>query len=382
MGAALAEARRTDLLRVRDARDGAQGPTIVVDGQTLINFTSNDYLGLAADPRILAHVAEALPRHGFGSGAAALLSGRSSVHAELERRLAAFTGFPAGLIFSSGYLANLGTLPALAGRGDFIAHDRLNHASLIDAVLASAARHRRYAHGDVDNAAALLAKASAEARFVVTESVYSMDGDCVDLERLVLAARAHEATLYVDDAHGFGVTGVHGCGAASLLRRARCAQPLVLMLTFGKALGGLGAMVLADTEVIDHLVQRARTFVYDTALPPVCAVAALAALDIIVNDPMPRSRLDANIALFRRLAQRAGLPLLPSETPIQPIMIGAPARALELARRARTAGFYVRAIRPPTVPRGTARLRITLSAAHDPQSVADLVDVLAEAFAA
>jgi len=273
-------------------------------------------------------------------------------------------------------------VPALAGRSDFIAHDRLNHASLIDAVLASGAQHRRYTHGDVDNAAAVLAQASGEARFVVTESVYSMDGDIVDLDRLVLVARSHDATLYVDDAHGFGVTGAQGRGAAPVLSKAITTQPLVLMVTFGKAFGGIGAMVLADTEVIDHLVQRARTFVYDTALPPVCAVAALAALDILTSDPQPRSRLDANIALFRRLANDAGLPLMPSETPIQPIMIGAPARALELARRARAAGFYVRAIRPPTVPRGTARLRITLTAAHDPQSIAGLVDVLAEALAA
>ncbi|MEX2482327.1 MAG: 8-amino-7-oxononanoate synthase [Gammaproteobacteria bacterium] len=375
-------ARRAGLLRRLEAHEGAQGPTIVIGGRRLANFTSNDYLGMAADPRVIARVRDALPAHGVGSGAAALLSGRCTVHVELEQRLARLTGFPAGLLFSSGYLANLGALPALAARGDFVAHDRLNHASLVDAVLASGAGHRRYAHGDLTAADGLLAAAAADVRFLVTESVYSMDGDIADLERCATIAAAHEATLYVDDAHGFGVYGAGGRGAAAALSCSTHQTPTVLMLTFGKALGAAGAIVLADASVIEFLVQRARTFVYDTALPPICAIAVLATLDVLETDAAPRQRLQDNIALFRRLAGAAGLPLLPSATPIQPLMVGSPERALTVAAAVQQAGFYVRAIRPPTVPRGTARIRITLSATHDRPTITRLVETLATAAAA
>lgn len=378
----LDEARRGGLLRQLEAHEDAQGPSIVIGGRRLANFTSNDYLGMAADPRVIARVRDALPAHGIGSGAAALLSGRCAVHVELEQRLARLTGFPAGLLFSSGYLANLGALPALAARGDFIAHDRLNHASLVDAVLASGANHRRYPHGDLEAADALFSTATAAARFLVTESVYSMDGDIADLESCASIASSHQATLYIDDAHGFGVYGAAGRGAAAALSRSAHRPQTLLMLTFGKALGAAGAIILADSPVIEFLVQRARTFVYDTALPPICAIAVLAALDILDADNTPRQRLQDNIALFRRLASAAGLPLLPSTTPIQPLMVGTPERTLTVAAAVQKAGFYVRAIRPPTVPRGTARIRITLSAAHDRPTITRLVETLVSAAAA
>lgn len=368
------------LRRWREARSGAQGVTCEADGRRLRNFTSNDYLGLAAHPRLLARVAAELPAQGFGSGASALLSGRSSLHAELERRLAQLTGHADALLFSSGYLANTGTLPALAARGDFIAHDRLNHASLIDGVLASGAAHRRYTHGDAAAAAAALAGAADRQAFLVTESVFSMDGDVAPLDALAHTARTGHAVLYVDDAHGCGVLGEAGFAGARSCARDDGPEHVV-MLTFGKALGSSGAAVLGSAALIDYLVQRARTYVYDTALPAVCAAAVLEALDLLAEDPSPLARLRANIARFRAAAGDASLPLGHSTTPIQPVMIGDDARALAIAAAVREAGFYVRAIRPPTVPRGTARLRIVISAAHAPGDIDKLVDALAHAFA-
>ncbi|MEQ9060514.1 MAG: 8-amino-7-oxononanoate synthase [Gammaproteobacteria bacterium] len=382
--AALAALDAAHLRRRRDVRDGAQGATIAHGSRRLRNFTSNDYLGLAADPHILACVRDALPREGFGSGAAALLSGRSSVHAELERALAQLTGHEDALLFSSGYLANTGCLPALIARDDFTVHDRLNHASLIDGVLASGARHRRYPHGDVAAARrALDARGDAQA-VLVTESVFSMDGDVAPLDELAGLAAGAGALLYVDDAHGFGVLGADGFAGARARAGGGDAAPAdqLVMVTFGKALGSAGAAVLGNATLIDYLVQRARTYVYDTALPAVCAAATLAALELLVADPAPRRRLHANIARFRAAAAAHDLPLAPSATPIQPLMLGDDERALAIAARLYAAGFYVRAIRPPTVPRGTARLRIVITAAHDAADLDALASALADALAA
>lgn len=366
------------LKRTLDQRQRAQGPTISVDGRELINFTSNDYLGLANHQQVLDAIRDALPQHGFGSGAAALLSGRSSVHAELERRLAEFTGAESALLFSSGYLANIGTLPALIGANDFVAHDKLNHASLIDGVLASGAKHQRYRHLDLDHLKARLREAlDHQARFIVTESVFSMDGDQPDLATTARLAREHQAVLYVDDAHGFGISG-DGRGAAAAIDLASQHTTQIMMLTFGKALGSAGAVVLAPAVVNDFLVQRARSFVYDTALPAVCAVAALAALHELQTDPSLIASLDRNIALFRRLASDAQLPVSGGLTPIQPVHVGSAEKALSIAESLLDAGLYIRAIRPPTVPPNTARLRITLTAAHQSAQIERLVDVLSE----
>ncbi len=381
LGEALRAIDRAHLRRWREARAGAQGATCLADGRTLRNFTSNDYLGLAAHPRLAARVAAELPAQGFGSGASALLSGRSSLHAELERRLAQLTGHDDALLFSSGYLANTGCLPALAARGDFIAHDRLNHASLIDGVLASGAAHRRYAHGDAAAAAAAIAASAERQAFLVTESVFSMDGDVAPLDALAHAAHRAGAVFYVDDAHGCGILGADGFAGA----RARTTDEgpeHVVMVTFGKALGSSGAAVLGSAELVDYLVQRARTYVYDTALPAVCAAAVLEALDMLAEDTSLLSRLRTNIAHFRAAAAGLSLPLGASSTPVQPIMIGDDARALAIAAAVREAGCYVRAIRPPTVPRGTARLRIVISAAHGPADIDALVDALDQAFTA
>lgn len=375
---ALAERRRNGRLRTLDARDGAQGATVRIDGRELVNFTSNDYLGLAADERVLERVRDALPVHGFGAGAAALLSGRSSLHAELEARLARYTGMDTAVLFSSGYLANLGALGTLITRDTHVFHDRLNHASLIDAVLASGAHHRRYAHADP---AALARRLECDdhdgARAIVTESLFSMDGDTAPLPELAALAADHEALLYVDDAHGFGVLE-NGRGALAALESPMRGQAVV-MLTFGKALGSAGAAVLAEAPVAELLVQFARTFVYDTASPPVCAAAALAALDIIDSPASPVPVLARNVAHFRARATARGVPLAPVAGPIQPVPVGEDAAALALAGAVCDAGFYVRAIRPPTVPPGTARLRVTLTAAHDSAQIDGLVDALADA---
>jgi 8-amino-7-oxononanoate synthase len=378
LGSDLDRVRGAGLLRTLETRTAAQHSKIEINGAKLVNFTSNDYLGLAADPRVLQAVRDSLPRQGFGAGAAALLSGRSSLHLELEQRLARFTGAESALLFSSGYLANLGALPALISKQDFVVHDRLNHASLIDGVVASGAKHRRYTHADVAAAKTRLATASAAQTFLVTESLFSMDGDIAPLPALQALAGDNNAVLYVDDAHGFGVTGA-GRGAAAVLDLGSpVAPPTIVMLTLGKALGSIGAAILAPATVKEYLVQNARTFIYDTALPAVCAGAALQALDILEGDPILLQCLHANIKRFRSQAETAGIALMASETPIQPLLIGDDRQAVDLAERLVAAGYYVRAIRPPTVPPGTSRLRITLTAKHTATQIDGLIATLAE----
>jgi len=370
-------ARAAHRARQLDERSSAQRVEITIDGRQLINFTSNDYLGLAAHPRVIARVHEELNHHGFGSGSAALLSGRSSLHAELERQLADYTGMESALLFSSGYLANLGALTALTSAGDLLIHDRLNHASLIDGVLASGAHHRRYPHAESERASGLLSGADHDLSWVVTESVFSMDGDIAPIAALDAACALHDATLYLDDAHGFGVLN-DGRGAAGLLPAERRAA-LVMMFTLGKTLGSVGGVVLANAQVRDFLVQRARTYIYDTALPPVCAAAALEALAILRESPSRPEALQTRVQRFRHSASALGIPLTNSTTPIQPIMIGDDARALAVGNKLQGAGFYVRAIRPPTVPEGTARLRITLTHDHTDAHIDGLTNVLADA---
>ncbi|MBK6658555.1 MAG: 8-amino-7-oxononanoate synthase [Proteobacteria bacterium] len=376
----LNSARAAHRVRKLDERGNAQRVDVVIDGQPLVNFTSNDYLGLAAHPRVVGRVQEELRQHGFGSGSAALLSGRSSLHAELERELARYTGMQSALLFSSGYLANLGALTALTSSSDLIVHDRLNHASLIDGVLASGAQHRRYAHLDAERADTLLQASAHTMKWLVSESVFSMDGDVASIESLDALCHGHGATLYVDDAHGFGVLN-DGRGAASALPPPR-RDALVTMFTLGKSLGSVGGVVLANASVCEYLVQRARTYIYDTALPPVCAAAALEALAILRESPARPRTLAARVASFRQRATASGIALTASTTPIQPIMIGDDARAVAVAQRLLADGLYVRAIRPPTVPAGTARLRITLTHDHSDEHIERLVTALARALEA
>ena len=375
---------RAAALRDIDERNLRRRRTPAEDGR--VNFCSNDYLGLARDPAVAAAMAEAAQRYGAGSGASHLVSGHGTEHEALERELAEFTGRARALVFSTGYMANLGVLGALAGRDDLLLSDELNHASLIDAARLVRSTHlQRYSHGDAAAARAALAAydahdAQAAGAFVITDGVFSMDGDLAPLPALADAARAHGAWLVVDDAHGFGVVGATGGGCCEHFGLDARDVP-VLIGTFGKALGTFGAFVAGDDDIIELLIQRARTYIYTTALPPPVAAATRRALRIVREEPWRRENLQARIAEFRAGAAQRGLAVTPSTTPIQPLILGSPAAALEASRRLAAAGHRVTAIRPPTVPEGTARLRITLSAAHTAQQVESLLAALEAALA-
>ena len=347
---------------------------LVVDGRRCLAFCSNDYLGLAHDPRL----GEALAGHalscGAGSGAAHLVTGHSPEHHALEEELAAFTGFPRALLFSTGYMANLGLLCALADRGDLVAEDRLNHASLLDASRLSGARVRRYAHGDAAAAARRL-DGAARRRFIVTDGVFSMDGDRAPLAALAALARRHAAELVVDDAHGLGVVGPEGRGSLAAAGLAP-ADATALVGTLGKAFGTFGAFVAGSETVIETLLQRARSYIYTTAPPPALAAATRRALALARTEEWRRDRLAALVGRFRAGAAALGLRLAPSDTPIQPVLAGSARAALEAAERLFTAGLWVTPIRPPTVPAGSARLRVTFSAAHEEADVDRLLAAL------
>ncbi|MDW8260834.1 MAG: 8-amino-7-oxononanoate synthase [Gammaproteobacteria bacterium] len=350
-----------------------------------IDFSSNDYLGLRRHPALAAALAECAARDGVGAGAAHLVSGHHSQHAALEAELAAFTGRERALLFGSGYLANLGVLSALVGRGDLILQDRLNHASLLDGALLARARLRRYAHADATAAATLLADWRARvgaqpAAAIATDGVFSMDGDLAPLPALAVAARAHRAWLIVDDAHALGVLGATGRGSCEHYGLDSGAVPLVIG-TLGKAFGTYGAFVAGERDVIEWIVQRARTYIYTTALPPPVAAATRAALRIAQEESWRRARLNALVQRFRARCASAGLPLPPSPTPIQPLLVGSATRALQASDALLARGFVVKAIRAPTVPAGTERLRISLSAAHDEAQVDRLCDALVECIA-
>jgi 8-amino-7-oxononanoate synthase len=363
---------RAAALRDIDDRNLRRRRTPAEDGR--VNFCSNDYLGLARDPAVAAAMAEAAQRHGAGSGASHLVSGHGAEHEMLEQELAEFTGRARALVFSTGYMANLGVLAAFAGRADLLLADELNHASLIDAArLVRSPRNHWYAHGDAAAARALLDAHAAEAgAFIVTDGVFSMDGDLAPLPELAAAAQAHQAWLVVDDAHGLGVVGATGRGCCEHFGLDARAVP-VLIGTFGKALGTFGAFVAGDDDVIELLIQRARTYIYTTALPPPVAAATRRALRIVREEPWRREALQDRIVQFRDGAARRGLAVMPSSTPIQPLVLGSETAALTASHRLAEAGYRVTAIRPPTVPAGTARLRITLSAAHTPQQVEGLL---------
>ena len=348
-----------------------------VAGRKLLNFASNDYLGLATHPEVVSAFSAAAQRHGVGSGASHLITGHSSAHHELEEALADFTGRARALLFSSGYQANLGVFQALLERGDASFHDKLNHASLVDAGLLSRAEFKRYGHLDMAALERQVESSSARRKLIVSDGVFSMDGDCAPLTQLVKLAREQSAWLMIDDAHGFGVLGKTGGGLAEEERLGSCELP-VLMATLGKALGVFGAFVAGDEDLIETLIQKSRSYVYTTALPPAIAAAGSASLKLLVSESWRRERLANTIEHFSRGAKERDLPVMPSRTAIQPLMIGDEAQALATSRRLREVGFMVTAIRPPTVPEGTARLRIALSAAHRPEDVEQLLDALAE----
>ncbi len=377
---ALAEIERQHLRRRRATiaayPDPGSHASVIVEGRRLVDFSSNDYLGLAAHPALAAAMAECAARCGAGSGASHLVSGHGREHATLEEELAAFVGRPRALLFSTGYMANLGVVTALAGRGESVLLDRLSHASLIDAGLLSGARFRRYPHCDADAARRLLAEGTPQTAVLATDGVFSMDGDIAPLTALAAAARAHDAWLVVDDAHGIGVLGANGRGALELAGLG-CDEVPVLVGTLGKAFGTFGAFVAGGGDLIDFLIQRARSYLYTTALPQPVAAATRAALRIVREEPWRRERALALTTRFRAAAHAAGVPLADSVTPIQPIPVGDAQAALAAQRALREAGFWVVAIRSPTVPAGAERLRVTLTAGHGE----DQVDALAEALA-
>lgn len=369
------ERRRAEhLYRRRRVVETPQGPVLRVEGRELIAFCSNDYLGLANDPRLVEALQRGAARWGTGSGAAHLVTGHSAAHHALEEELAAFARRPRALLFSTGYKANLGVVSALVGRGDTVLEDRLNHASLLDGGLLSRARLRRYPHADAAALAARLAVAKGE-RLVATDGVFSMDGDLAPLPALSAACHRRGAWLMVDDAHGLGVLGEGGRGTLAQFGLDADDVP-ILMGTLGKALGTFGAFVSGSHDLIETLIQAARPYVYTTAAPPAVAEATRAALRIAQAEEWRREHLRALVHRFRAGAASAGLPLADSQTPIQPVVLGDAARALRWGAALEAQGLLVTAIRPPTVPPGGARLRVTFSAAHTEAQVDRLLEAL------
>jgi 8-amino-7-oxononanoate synthase len=367
------------LYRRRRVIDSAQGAEIVVDGRRLLSFCSNDYLGLANHPEVIAAMQRGAAQYGAGSGAAHLVTGHMTPHHALEEELAAFTGYARALLFSTGYMANLGAVSALCGAGDAVLEDRLNHASLLDAGLLSRARLQRFPHGDAAALDERLAESRAQRKLILTDGVFSMDGDIAPLRALADAAQRHDAWLMMDDAHGLGVIGEHGRGSMEVCGITPRELPL-LIGTLGKGFGSFGAFVAADEVMIETLIQQARPYIYTTALPPAVAEATRASLRVIQSDEgaARRTHLAALVQRFRDGAQQLGLKLMESPTAIQPLLVGDSATAVRLSEALLAEGILISAIRPPTVPDGTARLRITLSAAHTTAQVDRLLDALQE----
>ena len=367
--------RAAHLYRSRRQLSCAQAAELQVDGRTLLSFCSNDYLGLAADPEVIAALQKGADQYGVGSGAAHLVIGHSSAHHALEEELADFTGRPRALLFSTGYMANIGVISALLGRSDTLFQDRLNHASLIDGGILSRARLKRYAHADVAHLADQLEPAQGE-KLIVTDGVFSMDGDIAPLTELTHAAKANDAWLMVDDAHGLGVLGKEGGGCLAHLGLNQADVP-ILMGTLGKAFGTFGAFVAGSEALIETLIQQARSYIYTTALPPAIAEATRTSLKLVRKDEWRRERLQMLIQRFRSGAKQLGLPLMDSFTPIQPLLAGSAKQALAWSQKLEKQGILVSAIRPPTVPEGSARLRITFSALHQDEHIDRLLDALA-----
>jgi len=364
-----------DRLRVRRTATRRDGVRFEVDGHWLTGFCGNDYLGLSQHFAVVNALQDAASREGAGGVASHLVCGHHAAHAALEREVAEWLGVPAALLFGSGFMANLAVVQALLGDDDVCVQDRLNHASLVDAARLAGCSLRRYPHADAEGALRQLRASPEGAALLATDGVFSMDGDVAPLKQLALVARAQRAAMYVDDAHGVGVLGPEGRGSVADAGLGVDAVPLQLV-TLGKALGSYGALVVGDAELIRHLAETARPYLYTTALPPAQAAASLAAVKLARRDQWRRDRLVASVARFREGAAKRGFELLPSETPIQPVMCHDDARALAFALALEAQGFWVAAIRPPTVPEGQARLRIAFSALHSDADVDGLLDAL------
>jgi len=387
------------LLRRRRMLESPQGARVRVDGEDVLSFCSNDYLGLASHPALIQAACEGAQRFGVGAGASHLVTGHTSLHHELEQKLAEFTGLPAALLFSTGYMANMGVITALLGRNDALFADKLNHASLNDAALLSRARMMRYPHADLAVLERQLAASTARRKLVASDAVFSMDGDIAPVPELLALCEKYDAWLLLDDAHGFGVLGKTGHGVlehfSSLLHagaRASGSAPggdapcgctphpsrIIYMATLGKAAGVFGAFVAGAPELIAWLVQAARSYIYTTATPPMLAAALLESLRVIAAETWRRERLAELVKVLQHGLKLQRWQLMPSETPIQPLLIGSSQEAVRVSESLRQRGILVPAIRPPTVPQGTARLRITLSAAHSVADVQRLIDALHE----
>lgn len=376
-----AERAAVDLARRLRTVTATAGLRIRVDGRELLSFASNDYLGLAEDPRLIAALQLAANDWGVGATAAHLLGGHRGPHQQLEASLAEWLGYPRALLFSTGMMANIGLLSALLEAGDVCVQDRLNHASLIDGARLSGAELLRYPHADIDAAQRQLQARPQAAALLASDGVFSMDGDSASLADLAALCQREQATLLVDDAHGLGVLGEQGRGSVAAQGLSATEVP-VLMVTLGKAIGTFGAAVLGSEALIEALIQFARPYIYTTALPPALAAATLQSITIVRAEAWRRDHLATLIDRFRSGASALGLRLMTSITPIQPILIGDSAQAMAWSQQLEAAGFYVPAIRPPTVPENAARLRVTLSAGHTLADVDALIQALARARAA
>ncbi|MDB5989260.1 MAG: bioF [Herbaspirillum sp.] len=370
----LAQLKEIGQLRTRRTVNGPQGPMLNVDGRDYLAFCSNDYLGLANHPQLIAAAHAGLDRYGVGSAASALVCGHTEAHQQLETALAAFMQMPRALFFGNGYMANLGIIPALMGAGDMVFSDSLNHACLIDATRLSRADRQIYPHGDLQALETMLAASTAANKLIATDAVFSMDGDIAPLPQLLALCEQYDAWLLIDDAHGFGVLGADGRGSLSHFGLA--SPRVIYMGTLGKAAGVYGAFVAGEADLIEWLMQRARTYIFTTASPPSQATALCASLRIIEDEPWRRDHIRALAQLLRDGLAASPWRLMPSQTAIQPLLVGDNQAALDLMAALQARGIWAPAIRPPTVPTGTARLRISLSAAHSSADVAQLITAL------
>jgi 8-amino-7-oxononanoate synthase len=373
----LNQRREQNLYRVTRLAQSPQGPVMQIDGAEYLTFCSNDYLGLANHPALISAFQQAANEFGVGSGAAHLVNGHSVYHQKLEEKLAEFTGRESAILFSTGYMANLGVITALLNKQDAVFEDKWNHASLLDAGLLSGARFQRYLHNDIENLNTRLQRTDARRKLIVTDGVFSMDGDAADLSALSNTAKQNDAWLMVDDAHGLGVLGKHGAGICEAQNQSQ-QDVQILMGTLGKGMGTAGAFVAGSKEVIEYLTNFARPYIYTTAMPAAIAAATLASIDIVKNEPQRREYLQTLIKQFKTGANQLGLNLMASDTAIQPILIGDAQQALNMSDKLKQQGIMVTAIRSPTVPVGSARLRVTLSAAHTSQQVDQLLGALAK----
>jgi 8-amino-7-oxononanoate synthase len=362
--------------RRRRITSSPQGVECIVDGKPVISFCSNDYLGFANHPKVREAAEAGIRKYGVGSGAAHLINGHTEAHHLLEEELAEFTGYPRALLFSTGYMANIGLCQALLDKNGFVFEDKLNHASLIDGGLISGARFQRYLHNDVESLSKKLSRTDNDAmKLVLSDAVFSMDGDIADAPALAAVCREHDSVLMLDDAHGFGVSGQDGKGTLQYFDMTPGDVP-VYMATLGKAMGTAGAFIAGSEALIETLIQQARTYIYTTAMPAAIAEATRASLRLLIDEAEHRSQLKENINYFRSCCQQTAIAVQRSETAIQPIIIGEDANTLALSNKLFDAGILVTPIRPPTVPEGTSRLRITLCATHTREHIDKLVGAI------